>query len=455
MQIADSSPAAETGGPSRGFLRGWPMIWLFLLFYIFSFIDRQIITMMVDPLKRDLGLTDFQISLMMGPAFGLFFALFGLQMGWLVDRYSRRWITLAGVTLWGIATLGSGLARSFPGLLLGRMGVGMGEATLTPAAHSLIAEQFPKERLSTAIAVYSLGAVIGGGLAVVLGGAIVHLAAGAGEVHLPLAGDVRPWQLVFIVVGGITILLAPLALMVREYDRKAAKEAAHRATANASPARDMPLKRLFAQHPMLFVGLPLGFGLLNVITNAYGAWTPTFMVREFGWDVGQVGLAWGIQHIIAAAIGQVGGAMLVDWLYRRGMTDAHTRYQIWGVLIAVPINIIALWSGDPWIFLTLNAVYYILCYPFLGYAVSALQIHTPQHLRGQVSAIFLAIITIVGSGIGAPFTAFVSDHLLGDKGQLSMALIVVSVVFGPMVVIMLGLVSRKLRMMHMAGQGPA
>ena len=192
MQIADSGPAVASGTPARGYLRGWPMIWLFLLLYIFSFIDRQVITMMVDPLKRDLGLSDFQISLMMGPAFGLFFALCGLQMGWLVDRYSRRWITIAGVMLWGAATLGSGLARSFPGLLVGRMGVGMGEATLTPAAHSLIAEQFPRERLSTAIAVYSLGAVIGGGLAVVLGGAIVHLAAGAGEVRLPLVGDVRP-----------------------------------------------------------------------------------------------------------------------------------------------------------------------------------------------------------------------------------------------------------------------
>lgn len=451
MHIADGGPAVEPGTAARGFLRGWPMIWLFLLLYIFSFIDRQIITMMVEPLKCDLDLTDFQISLMMGPAFGLFFALCGLQMGWLVDRFSRRWITLAGVTLWGFATLGSGLARSFPGLMLGRMGVGMGEAALTPAAHSLIAEQFPKERLSTAIAVYSLGAVIGGGLAVVLGGAIVHLAAGAGEVHLPVVGNIRPWQLVFIAVGGITILLAPLVLMVREYDRKAAREAARLAAASGSSPHGIPLGQLFKRHPMLFVGLPLGFGLLNVITNAYAAWTPTFMVREFGWDVGKVGLAWGIQHILAAAVGQVGGAMLVDWLYRRGIADAHTRYQIWGVVIAVPINIVALWSGDPWIFLILNAIYYVLCYPFLGYAVSALQIHTPQHLRGQVSAIFLAIVTVVGSGIGAPFTAFVSDYMLRDPGQLGMALIVVSVVFAPLVLIMLGLVSKKLRAMHAAG----
>jgi MFS family permease len=452
MQIADSGPAVASGTPAKGFLRGWPMIWLFLLLYIFSFIDRQIITMMVDPLKRDLGLSDFQISLMMGPAFGLFFALCGLQMGWLVDRYSRRWITIAGVMLWGAATLGSGLARSFPGLLVGRMGVGMGEATLTPAAHSLIAEQFPKERLSTAIAVYSLGAVIGGGLAVVLGGAIVHLAAGAGEVHLPIVGDVRPWQLVFIVLGIATILLAPLVLMVREYDRKAAREASRLAVAGGAAAAGISLRQLFARHPMLFIGLPLGFGLLNVITNAYGAWTPTFMVREFGWDVGKVGLAWGVQHIIAAVVGQIGGAMLVDWLYRRGMTDAHTKYQIWGVLIAVPINIVALWSGDPWIFLILNAVYYILCYPFLGYAVSALQIHTPQHLRGQVSAVFLAIITVIGSGVGAPFTALVSDNLLGETGQLGTAMIIVSMVFAPLVIVMLTLVSRKLRAMHAAGE---
>ena len=451
----DSPMPVRSGSIVKGRLSGWPMVFLFLLFYIFSFIDRQIISMMVEPLKRDLALTDFQVSLLLGPAFGIFFILCGLQMGWLVDRFSKRWITALGIATWGLATFSCGLARTFPLLLIGRMGVGVGESTLTPSAHAMIAEQFPKERLSTAIATFSLGAVIGGGLAVAIGGVIVQLVSGVGSVDLPLLGVVRHWQIVFLLVGGITILIAPLALLIREYSGPKGTATASLAPAPVEAGQPRSIVALMKLHPMLFVGLPFGFGLLNVITNAYMSWIPTFMIREFGWGVGQVGLTFGAQHIIAATIGQIGGAMLVDHLYARGMTDAHTRYQIWGVLIAVPISILALVSGNGWVFLVLNGVYFVLCYPFLGYAVSALQIHTPRHLRGQVSAVFLAIVTVVGTGIGAPFTAILTDKFLKNTEQVGLSLVIVSAVFAPLVVIMLTLVSRKLRSLHESGQEPA
>jgi MFS family permease len=452
VDIAGLPPSPT--GPAKGFLRGWPMVLLFLVFYTVAFIDRQVITMMVKPLQEQLHLSEFQISLLMGPSFGLFFALCGLSVGGLVDRYSRRWLVTGATILWGLATCLCGLAGSYPVMLIGRMGVGIGESALTPAAHSLIIEQFPRERLSTAIAGYSLGAVIGGGLATAIGGAVVHLVEDSGPVSLPFAGTLQPWQTVFLAVGLPTILMAFLALMVREFPRAGTSSA----EGFAQSRRQSSLSAFFRfcrGNPILFFGLPIAFGTLNIITNAYAAWIPTFMQRTYGWNIGEVGLAWGAQHIIAATVGQIGGAMLVDRLYARGMKDAHVRYQWWGVLIAVPINIVGFLSGNPWIFLVLNAVYYVLCYPFLGYAIAALQLHTPPHLRGRMSAWFIAVITMMGSFVGAPITAWLTQSVFVDKAMIGWSLVTVSVVFSPIVVLLLVWVGKAIRRFDHIEGGPA
>lgn len=439
MHVTAPMPSPLPTGTARGFLKGWPMVLLFLVFYTVAFIDRQVITMMVKPLQEQLGLSEFQISLLMGPSFGLFFAVCGLMVGGLVDRYSRRWLVTLATIIWGLATCMCGLAGSYAIMLIGRMGVGVGESALTPAAHSLIIEQFPRERLSTAIASYSLGAVIGGGLATAIGGAVVHLVGDSGSVTLPIFGTLQPWQTVFLAVGLPTIAMAFLALTVREFDR-GPQDATAKKASSASQFFAFCFKT-----PVVFIGLPVAFGLLNIITNAYAAWVPTFMQRSYGWNMAEVGVAWGTQHIIAAALGQIGGAMLVDRLYARGMTDAHVRYQWWGVLIAVPINIIGFLSGNAWAFLLLSAVYYVLCYPFLGYAIAALQLHTPPPLRGRMSAWFIAVITMMGTFVGAPITAWLTQSVFADKAMIGWSLITVSLVFAPLVVAMMIWVGRHLR----------
>lgn len=437
-----ADPSLSAGG-TRGFLSGWPMVFLFLVFYTVAFIDRQIITMMVEPLRDQLGITEFQISILMGPSFGLFFAACGLMVGGLVDRYSRRWVVTIATVLWGLATCICGLAGSYAIMLIGRMGVGVGESALTPSAHSLIIEQFPRERLSTAIATFSLGAVIGGGAATALGGVIVHLVSEAGATTVPVLGTLEPWQMVFVIVGVPTVLMAPLALLVRENRQRRPVGEAGSATDSSARA----FLRFCAGNPMVFFGLPLAFGMLNIITAAYASWVPTFMLRQYDWNIAEIGVIWGTQHIVAATLGQIGGAMLVDRLYARGMKDAHVRYQWIGVCIAVPLNIVAMMSASPWVFIGLNAVYYVLCYPFLGYAVAALQLHTPSHLRGRMSAWFIAVITVVGTIVGAPLTAFVTESIFDDPAMIGTSLIAISAVMGPLVVMLMMLVGRRLRAM--------
>lgn len=438
-----SADAPEFVQTRRQALASWGMVGLLLLLYIFSFIDRSIITMMVVPLERDLGLSDFQLSLLMGPAFGIFYVICGLAMGWLVDRFSRRWIIAIGVFIWGIATTVCGLVGSYGQLFTARMGVGVGESTLTPAAHAMMAETFPPKRLATAFSVFTLGAVLGGGIATIVGGWVVHLVTNVDRIALPLFGEVRAWQAIFLAVGVPTVLLSPIIFLVRE--RPAAeRRASHAGYAGSGETFGALLRKDW----LFYIGLPAGFGCTNILANAYGSWSPALLMREFGWNPAQVGLAWGVQHMIAGTIGQIGGALFVDWLYSRGVKDAHVKYMMYGLFVTVPALILAVLSGNPWAFLLLTAVFYMLTFPFVGYAAAALQLFAPAHLRGRVSAMFLAIVTVVGTALGATVPALITDVVFQDKSKVGASLIVVTLVVAPVIFTILFFVARKMRELH-------
>ncbi|MEP7270102.1 MAG: MFS transporter, partial [Acidobacteriota bacterium] len=165
---------AEEPYPAAGY--AWYVVAVLTFVYVFSFIDRQILALLVRPIKRDLGISDTQMSLLMGFSFAVFYTFFGIPLGRLADSRSRRSIIAVGFALWSLFTAGCGVARNFSQMLLMRMGVGVGEAALSPAAYSLITDTFPRHRLATAISVYSMGIYLGSGLALVLGGAVAALA---------------------------------------------------------------------------------------------------------------------------------------------------------------------------------------------------------------------------------------------------------------------------------------
>src|SRR5258708_6316435 len=198
---AEAPVVVESARPQEalGSLRyAWYVVGVLTFVYIFSFIDRQIFSLLVGPLRHDLHITDTQVSYLIGTSFLVFFALFGIPIGRLTDIYSRRLIIAIGLVLWSLFTAGCGLAHTFPQMLLLRMGVGAGEAALSPAAYSLITDYFPRNRLATAISVYSMGIYIGAGLSSVVGSLVVHYAAAQATWTLPLVGAVRSWQLIFL-----------------------------------------------------------------------------------------------------------------------------------------------------------------------------------------------------------------------------------------------------------------
>ncbi len=216
-EIAATAPAAY---PPRRY--AWFVVGVLTLAYIFSFIDRQILSLMVGPIQHDLEIGEKQMSLLMGASFAVFYTFFGIPLGRLADTRSRRGLIAVGIALWSFMTAGCGLARTFWQLALMRMGVGVGEASLSPSAYSLISDYFPPERRSTAMSVYSMGIYLGSGLAFILGGFITLLVSGRDTTPLPWIGELRSWQIVFLAVGLPGLLVALLLLTVREPVRRGA-----------------------------------------------------------------------------------------------------------------------------------------------------------------------------------------------------------------------------------------
>jgi len=431
----------QSGGarPKGGMAAAWAIVVVLLVLYVVSYMDRTVMGFMVIPIERDLGVSEFTVSLLLGPSFSVFYVLAGLFMGWLVDRFPRRWIIAAGVTTWGAATMGGGLASNFAALALSRTGVGVGESVLTPAAHALIAESFPPKRLSTAMSVYTMGAVIGGGIGMVVSGLIVHAVAEHGAVAVPVFGIMRGWQAVFLAIGELSLALMPLIFVVHE------PRATHRSRA-VDAAAGQTFLDLVRRHWRLYILLPVGFGCTNIIVGAYLAFTATFMIRTYGVNAAEAGLALGIQNLIAGLIGQVGGAMVVDWLYARGVKDAHTRFQVLGLAVSLPLMLVAFHAPNAAMFLACSSAFYCLTYPYVAYAGAALQLFSPTRLRGRVSALFLAIVGLLGA-VGAPAAGALTDGLFHDRARVGDSLSIVTVCVAPFIVLFLHLAGRAMHAM--------
>ncbi|HET7131816.1 MAG TPA: MFS transporter, partial [Gammaproteobacteria bacterium] len=200
--------------PSRA--RAWYAVGVLYVAYVLAFVDRQIISFLVAPIRADLDITDFQFSLIAGLAFAIFYAVLGVPLGFLADRFSRRNLVAIGIALWSVMTAWCGLAGNYLQLFLARLGVGVGEGSLTPSAISLISDFFPRERRGLPINVYTAGVYWGIGIANVFGGVIVAYTAAASGIDLPWIGHLRPWQAAFMLVALPGIAVSLLTLTFRE-----------------------------------------------------------------------------------------------------------------------------------------------------------------------------------------------------------------------------------------------
>ncbi len=398
----------------------WSTVIILMTAYVLSFVDRQILNLLVEPIRRDLVISDTQMSLLMGLSFALFYTVCGIPLGRLADSRSRRGLVAVGVLFWSAATAACGMAKLYWQFLICRIGVGVGEAALSPAAYSLIADSFPPERRATAISVYSMGVYLGSGLAFLLGGLVIHFAQQQGELVLPLVGNVRPWQFIFIVLGGVGVLFSLLMLAVHEPVRR-----------GVGAGVVVPLSEVGRYlRRIRSAVLHHNFGFAGLAFAGYGsaAWIPTFFIRTHGWDAGQVGMIYGTIVAVFGCLGIVLGGRLADYLSTRGKTDANMRVGLLAAICALPLVILfPLLDNVWWAVALLAPTVFFLSMPF-GVAPAAIQDIMPNNMRGQASAIYLFVITLLGLGIGPTAVALVTDYVFADDNALRYSLVIVSAI---------------------------
>ena len=408
----------STERPSLAY--AWMVVAILMVAYIFSFVDRQILNLMVGPIRRDLGISDTEMSLLMGFSFAIFYTLLGIPLGRVADSRSRRGLIAAGVFVWSVMTALCGFARHYWQLFLFRIGVGVGEAALSPAAYSMIADYFPPEKRGTAISVYSMGIYLGSGLAFLLGGLVVEFVTAQGEVILPVVGETRPWQVVFYLLGAAGVLFCLAFLLIREPPRTGA------VSHGAVPFREV-LSYLLANRRTVLCH-NIGFAMVAFCSYGTAAWIPTYFVRTHGWGIGQVGLVFGLIVMIAGSAGILFGGRLSDHWRAKGIVDAPMRVGVLAAILLVPFGGGYMLAPNGWLAAALLVpATFIVSMPF-GVAPAAIQEVMPNRLRGQASAIYLFFVNMIGLGIGPTAIALCTDFVFGDDQALRYSMLITSTV---------------------------
>ena len=399
--------------------RGWLLVAALMLAYAISFVDRQILSLVVDNLRDDLKIGDGKIGLLQGPAFGLFYAIMGLPLGWLADRVHRIRLIATGVALWTIMTTLGGFCDSFGWLFVTRMGVGVGEAALVPAAVSLLADSFSSQQRALPLAIFTAGVSLGAGTALVLGGVLIGFAE-AGLSWLPLIGPVfesrAVWQSVLILAGLLGVPLALLILLLPE---------PRRALGDVKPEKLLPYLR---QHKALFGTMLAGTSLLYTFSYALSAWLPSLFVRGFGWPAAEVGLRTGVLVLSGALIGNVASGTVATALVARGRSDGTLLTMALGATLLAPLAVGGmLVSGAGLALAATGAIYFALALCF-GVASASFVAVTPRGLRGRMAALYLSVGNLAGMGFGPPMVGLLLDRGLGDPKHVGTAIAIVAAI---------------------------
>jgi MFS family permease len=288
---------------------GWAGLAMLCSLYFFSFIDRTVLSLLVDPIKETLGVSDVQIGLLMGPTFAVFYGILGLPIASLADAGNRRLLIVFGALLWGTCTFASAFVGVFWLLAALRVGLAIGEAVLTPAAYSLIGDWFPPKRRAFPATIYSWSGQLGAMIGVAITAALVGVVVEKGALdHVAALSSFASWQIVFLLLGSGTFLLTLLAVFVfREPVRMPAQS-------DAPEKTGLRENLLFLwRNRRLYVGLILGAGLNTLVPAALGSWAPQLLKRNYGWAVSDAGVAIGIMLTITSAIAFLIIPRIVDY----------------------------------------------------------------------------------------------------------------------------------------------
>jgi len=399
------------------------VVFVLMLAYVSSFIDRQILSLLVGPIKRDMHLSDTQVSLLMGISFALFYTVLGIPVARWADTTPRRRIIMIGVALWSLMTALCGVVKNYGQFFLVRIGVGVGEATLSPAAYSIITDYFPKEKLATALSVYSMGVYLGSGLAVLIGASLLSVSPQTTTVVLPLVGAVFSWQLLFFYISLPGLFIVALLFTVKEPIRKGVllRNGKTQVVTLREAFRHIGRKR------RAFFSVTLGITFVSLVAYGCSAWIPTFFVRTFGWPIGKAAFLYGLLITVFSTSGVVTGGWLADRLTRRGYPDGNVRV---GLISALGLLVFAFFPlvSNPNLALGLCSFScFFSAFP-LGASSAAIQQLVPNQVRSLASAVYLFILNLIALGLGPTSVALLTDYVFKDERAIRYSLAVLTLV---------------------------
>jgi MFS family permease len=361
------------------------------------------------------------MGLLLGLAFSIFYVTLGIPVGWLADRVSRRNIVIAGIALWCVMTAACGLARNYLHLFLARVGVGVGEATLSPCALSLIGDSFPPEKRARAISVFSIGVSVGGGMAYLLGGLLVQAVADAPPVAWPIVGEIKPWQTAFVGIGLAGLVVALLLTAVGEPPRQERASGSTGYSIAETLAYIVRHRRdYFSVAAAIACQLCVGYSTI---------WLVALFQRQWQWTVGDAGLAVGSLFIVLGPIGSIGGGWLCDRLTAAGVARAPQRVAAIGLSLAAPAAILFPIMPAAWASRALLAPYILGTAASSAAGAAAIVGLSPNNMRAQAAAFYHLATGITGLIVGPASVGFLSEAF-GPDGGLGRAMAIVAIVFG-------------------------
>lgn len=382
----------------------------------FSLVDRFVLSLLIEPIKADLGLSDTQLGMLHGIAFGLFYATMGIPIAWLIDRWSRKWVIFWGISCWSLMTLLCGFSRNYLQLLGARIGVGIGEAALAPAGYSLIADIVQKKQLATAISIFQMGSLFGGGLAFLAGGGILSFIERSDFSDIPILVALAPWQITFIVVALPGLIFLALVLVIKEPVRSSLQ----RIEGQPELERSGSLIKSLKEKHVLYASLFLGNSCLIAISYANMTWIPSILVRQYEWALTDIGFRFGWVMLILAPIGVLLGGLIADRWELQGKKDAYPRVLILAAILSIVFELFSLLATSAW---TLFAIIGLIQFSVglsIGTGPATIVRIAPANVRARISAVYVFMINIVGLGFGPVIIGLFSDHLFtGSDGILT------------------------------------
>jgi MFS family permease len=410
--------------------QAWYGVVILTLAYILSFLDRQLLSLVVTDVKSDLDLTDSQVSIILGFAFALFYTTMGIPIGRLADKKSRRTIIGIGITFWCFMTAATGIVKTYAQLFIARIGVGVGEATLSPSALSIISDYFPKEKRGTAMGFFNMGVSVGSGIALILGGQIVAYFADFPPIILPLVGQIYEWQALFIFIGIPGLLVALLMSTIKEPSRKGKMTLVNESGSSSEEISIKDTIRFIYQRKEAYGWLFLSMACSVLIGYAFLSWLPTMYIRSYNIGIPTITLWLGIAFLIGGPFGATMSGWLGDKLYKKYNNSSHVMLFAYSMIIltvaAVLVPLMPSYQTATLMFIP----QIVTAAGQTALAPVAMINITPNQLRGQVIAVYFFVISMTGYTLGPTSVALITDFIFKDESLIMYSMSIVSLVVG-------------------------